>query len=75
MGNSLHIVYYIEMKNMHKDMDEKHKHLCKYTKLFRKTHNECLQPSKDTIMDTMPNNDYINEEKKLKNWLEFVESW
>ena len=83
MGNSLHIVYFIEMKNMHNGSNEKHKNWCKYTKLSRKTnintHNEFLNPAKDTkidtILDTKSNDEYIDDEHKLKKWLEYVECW
>ena len=38
MGNSLHIVYFIEMKNMRgKCHGKQHNKSCSYRKLFRKT--------------------------------------
>ena len=90
MGNSLHIVYFIEMKNMRgKCHGKQHNKSCSYRKLFRKTNvntyceNSSMTDTRicdtsitDTsITDTQQKCDYINNEENLKKWLEYVECW
>ena len=80
MGNSLHIVYFIDMKNMHGKAHEKWRG--KYKRLSyvsnknkNSEHSSTKDTPKDTPKDMIPKNENLDEDKNLQKWLEYVECW
>ena len=76
MGNSLHIVYFIDMKNMYDKSQGKYKRLsCVSNKNKNSEHSSTKDTPKDTPKVMIPKNENLDEDKNLKKWLEYVECW